>query len=194
MLLSCDLAFGNIGYTVWEEKKPVFCGVVSSEKCKNKKLRVSDFHADQCAEMASELNCIVMHWGIRGIIGELPSGSQSARAAKANGMALALISSVASLLHVPVEWCTPDAVKKAACGKKNASKTEIMDRVIEIYGGDKTVRLINVSRGKRAGSISERVDYYFCGKNWSKSKFEHIADSVGAYMALKNGNIVRMFG
>lgn len=194
MLLSCDLAFGNIGYTVWREGLPVYCGLISSEKCKDKKLRVSDFQADQCADMACKLEDIIRYWGIAGIIGEMPSGSQNARAAKANGMVLALISTIAAFLKIPVEWCTPDAVKKATCGKKNASKTEIMDRIIEAYGGDKAVKVVNVSKGKRAGKASEYVDYTFLGGKWPKGKFEHIADSVGAYMALKNGNLVRMFG
>ena len=194
MLLSCDLSFGNIGYTIWKEKKIVNCGLISSEKCKDKKLRVSDFQADQCAVMACDLEAIIKFHDIGAIIGEMPSGSQSARAAKANGMVLALISTVAALLHLPAEWCTPDAVKKTVCGKKNASKTEIMDRVNDLFGDDKTVSLIKIQKGKRSGAISERVNYHFLGRQWPKTKFEHIADSVGAYMALSNGNLVRIFG
>ena len=194
MLLSCDLAFGNIGYTVWKEGLPVHCGLISSEKCKDKKLRVSDFQADQCAEMACKLADIIYFRNVDGVIGEMPSGSQSARAAKANGMILAIISTVAAFTRRPVEWCTPDAVKKATCGKKNASKAEIMDRVIELYGGGKDSKTVNVNKGKRAGKSSEYINYTFLGETWPKGKFEHIADSIGAYMALKNGNLVRMFG
>lgn len=69
-----------------------------------------------------------------------------------------------------------------------------MDRVIEIYGGRKTVKTIPVIRGKRAGKESERVDYHFLGDVWPKGSFEHVADSCGAYLALQDNNLVRMFG
>ena len=193
-LLALDMAYGNIGYTVWRKGKPVDCGVIMSEKCKDRKLRVSDWQADQCAEMAMKLKGLIEDHDIRGIVGEIPGGSQSAKAAKCNGMVTALVASVAYIIGVPVEYCTPDAVKKATAGKKNASKTEIMDWVVGRFGGRKAVTEVKVTKGKRAGKVSERVDYMFLEAKFPKTKFEHVADSVGAYMASRSGNLVRMFG
>ena len=131
---------------------------------------------------------------VKAIIGESPMGSQSAAAAKSAGLAIGLIATTACLLDLPIEFCTPDSVKKAVTGRKDASKEDIMNRIIELYGGIKTVKAISVTRGKRAGKESERVDYHFLGGVWPKGVFEHIADSCGAWMALQDNNLVRMFG
>lgn len=194
MLISLDIAFKNIGWTVWDKKKPVAAGVIQTEKTTKKSTRVCDDNAYRCSLAATELKSIIREWNIDGIIGESPTGSQSAAASKSAGLAIGLIATTACLLNLPIEFCTPDSVKKAVCGKKNASKDEIMDKIIDLYGGKKTIKTIEVTKGKRAGKTSECVTYKFLGSVWPGGTFEHIADSCGAYMALQNDNLVRMFG
>ncbi|MFH0996412.1 MAG: crossover junction endodeoxyribonuclease RuvC [Pseudomonadota bacterium] len=194
MLIALDIAFKNIGWTLWENKHPIMAGVIQTEKTQNKQTRVCDDNAYRCSVAARTLHEIIRRHSVKAIIGESPMGSQSAAAAKSAGLAIGLVATTACLLDLPIEFCTPDAVKKAVTGRKDASKDDIMDRVIELYGGSKTVKTIPVIRGKRAGKESERVDYHFLGGVWPKRTFEHIADSYGAYLALQDNNLVRMFG
>lgn len=194
MLIALDVAFSNIGWTAYEDKRPVACGVIKTEKTKKKSVRVSDDNAHRCALASRQLKEIIERYGARGIIGELPGGSQSAKAAAQLGMATAIVSTVASLLELPAEWCTPDEVKQATVGKKNAGKAEIMDHVIGLYGGEKDEKRIQIKKGKRAGKESVLVNYTFLGETFPGGTFEHIADSCGAYLALQDGNMVRMFG
>jgi len=194
MLISLDISFKNIGWSLWHEKQPVSAGVIQTEKTKNKQSYVCDDNAYRCSVAARTLAEIIRIHSVKAIIGESPTGSQSAAAAKSAGLAIGLIATTACLLDIPINFCTPDAVKKAVCGRKDASKSAIMDKIIEIYGGTKAVKTISIGKGKRAGTESERVDYQFLGKIWPGGTFEHIADSCGAYMAMMDNNLVRMFG
>jgi len=194
MLISLDIAFNNIGWTLWENKRPVMAGVIRTEKTENKQTRVCDDNSYRCSVAARSLQKIIHGECVRAIIGESPAGSKSAAAAKSAGLAIALVATTACHLDLPIEFCTPDMVKKAVCGRKDASKDAIMDRIIELYGGEKAVKTIAITKGKRAGKESERVDYQFLGGVWPGGTFEHIADSCGAYLALQDGNLVRMFG
>ena len=194
MLISLDIAFKNIGWTLWENKLPVMAGVIQTEKTKNKQALVCDDNAYRCSVAARMLQEIIQKHSVKAIIGESPMGSQSAAAAKSSGLAIGIVATTACLLDLPIEFCTPDSVKKAVTGRKDASKDDIMDRIIEIYGGSKTINTVHVMKGKRAGKESEYVDYSFLGGTWPKGTFEHIADSCGAYLALQDNNLVRMFG
>lgn len=194
MLISLDIAFQNIGWTLWECKKPVMAGVIHTEKTENKRTRVFDDNAYRCSVAARTLKQIIEGECVRAIIGESPAGSQSAAASKSAGLAIGLVATTACLLDLPLELCTPDSVKKAVCGRKDASKDAIMDRIIELYGGSKTAKVVSVTKGKRAGKNNEYVDYSFLGGVWPKGTFEHIADSCGAYLSLQDNNLVRMFG
>jgi len=93
---------------------------------------------------------------IAAIIGESPMGSQSAAASKSAGLAIGLVATSACLLDLPIEFCTPDSVKKAVTGRKDASKDDIMDRAIELYGGSKTVKAVPITKGRRAGKAKRQ--------------------------------------
>jgi len=199
MLLALDVAFSNIGWTVWHNKAPFSCGLISTEKATKKTTLVSDDDSRRCCEIMRQITIVVQAHECQGIIGELPSGSQNARAANMGGMALCAVNAAAHFLDLPAEWCGENDVKMAVCGKKNATKDEIMDAVIAIFGGKKTagpVRTTRITKGKRAGKTvkSQRVDYTFLGQTWAKGNFEHIADSCGVWLALRNRNLVKMFG
>ena len=194
MLISLDIAFKNIGWTLWENKRPILAGVIQTEKTDKKGTRVADDNAYRCSVASRAIREIIAENNVRGIVGEMPAGSQSAAAAKSAGLAIGVVATTASCLDIPTEWCTPDEVKKAVCGRKDAGKDAIMDRIIALYGGAKSVKAIGISKGKRAGKQTERVTYEFLGEKWPGGSFEHIADSCGAYLALQDNNLVRLFG
>lgn len=192
-LLALDVGFSNTGYTVWNNGAPVAAGLLTTAKSDKKTTRVADDYSWRSAHLAGQLKDVCRLHNIAGIVGELPSGgTKSARAAVQMGMANAAVSASAELLKIPVEWCTPAAVKKAMTGKKNASKQEMMDTAIWRYGGVVDVKQVKAPKTKTG--FQDRTTYTFLGKKWPGGKFEHIADSIGAYRALAGGNLVRMYG
>ena len=193
-ILSLDVSFSNFGWSIFRDGVPFSSGVITTDALKNKKIRVACQDYDRSQQALEELVTIAKNFKAQGFVGELPTGSQSAGAAKCNGMAIGVVAAAAHVLNLPAEWATPDMVKVAVCRNKKASKEEIMDAIIERFGGKKTVKVIPVSKGKRAGKVSRRIDYLFCGRVIPAGEFEHIADSCGAYLALSNFNLVRMFG
>ena len=168
MILSADVGFKNLGYTLWHKGKLMKCGCIITDKAKGKTTRVSDDNAFRSAQLALSLKDVIKAHKVQGIVGELPSGGAlSAKAMCKMAMATAVISAVASVMEIPVEWTSPNDVKLAVCGMRSATKDEMMDKVRAMY------------------------DFAFPS---TKTDFEHIADSVGAYLALRNGNLVKLFG
>lgn len=190
MLLSVDPGFSNFGYAIFDQTgSPVKVGVLTTEKSKRKMVRVSDDNATRMADLSVSLATLILNNKIKGILGELPhSGSQNARAMKDMTAATAIAVSVFALLRVPVEWTTPTEVKKALSGKKTASKTDMMVAASERMGWEVKTKKVNLKSGKT------RIDnvYFPLGKKTGANKFEHIADAIGAFCALQNGNIARM--
>ncbi len=104
-------------------------------------------------------------------------------------MATAIVASVANILELPTEWCTPTEVKVAVTGLKSATKREMMDTVASYYKWKKHTKSVVVK-----DRIHKRLTYYLHGAKFPGGMFEHIADSIGAYWALQDGNLVKMFG
>ena len=170
-------------------------GVIETKKTTKKMVLVSDDNATSCVLISEKLKQIITGHGVRGVVGELPhGGSQNASASHQLGLAIGTVCSTCHLLDIPVEWCTAYDVKKAITGKIYASKTEIIDAICKSYGIVCTKKEILITKGKRKGKISILKTYHILGAKYPESKFEHIADSIGAYMALETGNLVKMFG
>ncbi len=169
MLLSMDVGFKSLGWVLFEQGSPKACGVIRTEKSAKKTVRTADDNAERAAKIARELRELIERHGVKACVGELPSGgAQSARAISQMSMAVAVVAAVTELSALPTEWCTPGDVKKAMIGRKDASKDEIMEEA-----------------KRRYPSLSVGLP---------KASFEHIADAVGAYEALKNNNLVRIYG
>lgn len=169
MLLSLDVGFRNTGWVVFDNKKPVACGCIQTEKSKHKLARNADDNARRSAEIARHLKNIILEYNVKGIVGELPSGgAQSAKAMAQMALATGVVSAVASVLELPVSWTTPNSVKLATTGKRSAEKVEVME------------------------AVKKRYEYFEFPKQ--VGVFEHIADACGAYLALEADNLVLLFG
>lgn len=92
---------------------------------------------------------------------EMPVGSQSARAMMSYGACMALIAA----LDIPVIQLTPNEVKIAAVGDKNASKREMIDWASELFPNLNWLRMGKSGAGRL---IDDN---------------EHLADAVGAINA-----------
>jgi len=167
-LLSLDVGFRATGWTVFESGKIRACGVILTDPATKKTTRNSDDNAFRAARIALELKGICETYAVQGVVGEMPSGgAQSARAMAHMALATGCVAATFSILGLPVEWTTPNEVKIAVCGVRAASKDDIMT------------------------AIKKRFDFDFPK---SKVVFEHIADSCGAYLAMRNGNLVKLYG
>lgn len=99
---------------------------------KHKVLSADDNH--RCStELAREVEYAIKTYKPVLICAEAQQGSKNSHAAQLQGMAWGVVSAVAALLEVPVLQATPGAVKKAVCGRKDASKEDIEHAVIKRF-------------------------------------------------------------
>jgi len=178
MLLSLDVGFANMGWAVFDSREVFACGVLKTEKAQRKGTRVADDHAYRSIVLATGLNKLIEDYHVMGIIGELPSGgAQNARAMGFMMSSISVAATVGALWNIPMEWTTPNEVKKALSGVKNASKEMMMDKA-----------------GEKFGFIKDGKSFWFGGEKFPKGMFEHIADACGVYLALQNDNLVKLYG
>lgn len=167
-ILTLDVGLANCGYAVLRNDEVVACGVIRTKRSLKKTVRVADDSASRAASMARELRDIITNYKVKAIVGELPSGgAKSARAMGQMSAATAIVASVASILDIPTEYCTPTDCKLAACGSRSASKEDVMLAIRERFNN---------------GNFPK-----------AKAQFEHIADALAAYLALRHdGSLIKL--
>jgi len=193
MILALDPSYTGYGCSVIDPiGKIINIGTMHTEKSKKKLLRVADDDVQRVTVLATGLSKVIHRYNIKGVLAELPpSSSQNANAAKGLAMCIALTVALLTELKIPVEWATPNEVKQAMTGKKNASKEEMMAAACRRYNweiSNKPIYSKNTRKLQRTDII-----YHPLGRSMGKNDFEHIADSLGAYEALKNSNVAKMF-
>lgn len=194
MLISLDIGFSHTGWSIFDKGGLVDIGLIETEKTEKKMIRTSDDNVRRCIDIADSLDTLKQKYKIQGMLGELPAGTQNARAANHFGLIIGTVGVTAHFLNLPAEWCSQQEVKKAVAGDRFATKDEIMKIICEITGTKKIEQIVLIKKGKRKGKTTIRKTYHLLNKKFPESKFEHIADSIGVYMALKTGNLVKMFG
>lgn len=186
VLMALDLGFANTGYVLVSERGIEGYGVISTSKTTHKQGRIADDNVNRCAVIATEIRRIVEDYGVRGIVGELPSGgAQSSTAARAMALVAGCVGACVALLDLPCEWCTPTETKVALCGTKTASKKDMMEKAVTVVGGEMAVRANGTCYWMPLSSGVEGPTLY-------GSSFEHVADALGAFMALENGLLVKL--
>lgn len=193
MLLACDPGYGNYGCSVIDQYGTVIdVGTIQTAKAKKKLLRTADDDVQRITYITEQLSKVIRHYDVKGVLSELPpSGGQSSVAVKGLAMAVALSTALFSAHNLPVEWATPEEVKKALTGKKNASKEDMMLAVCKKYGWPITEKPVYSKKTKKLQRVNKI--YHPLGKSIGKNQFEHIADSLGAFAALRHTNTARMF-
>ena len=193
MLLACDPGYSNYGCAVIDQYGQVIdAGTIQTTKASKKLLRTADDDVQRISYITQELSKIIHHYGIKGILSELPpSGGQNASAVKGLAMAVALSTALFTELSIPVEWATPEEVKRALTGAKNASKEDMMKSACCLHDWKITEKKVYAKTTKRL----LRTDniYHLLGKSMGKNQFEHIADAIGAFEALKHSNTARIY-
>ncbi len=190
MILAIDPTFSSFGYALLDGcLNVVDVGVFVTKKDQNKKTRVSNddsFRAQQLSRMIGEY---ILKNKVKGIMGERPSGSQTAMAMKSFCTANTIIDCISALMNIPVEWCTPLETKIGFCMKRTAGKKDIMDAACLYYNWKILKKDVKTGSGIRVDSV-----YYPLGIKMGAGTFEHIADALSAFQFLKAGSqIVKLF-
>lgn len=166
-VLGIDAGFAATGLVVVEGRRVLEWDVIRTERTPAKRgVRVADDDAERCATLAQRLDQAIRSWAPAGAVVELPTGgAQGARANRAMGMATGIIVSVLELRAIPAEWVTPQMVKKAAAGRRDAAKEH----------------------------VKEAVRRRFEWASWPAYAWqeEHVADAAAAILAAEGGTLLR---
>jgi Holliday junction resolvasome RuvABC endonuclease subunit len=100
---------------------------ISTQKNQNKKVRASSDLIERCVDLYKGSKQFIERYNPQIIFAETPSGSQSASGMKNYGVSCFLL---ASLSQRCIE-VTPQEVKMASVGKKNASKKDMIEWAYE---------------------------------------------------------------
>jgi len=210
MILALDVGFRSTGCAVFDKGRIIHVVTLHTEKAHKKNVRVADDTVERAALMAQQISTTYDMYNCQGVVAELPTGgSQNARAAAQMFGAICIIGAIIGLKEIPCEFCTPRDVKMAITGSAKASKEYVMRKVVRMYNWkiDANRREQNFTRQAKVVKgkvVRKRVEKRITVDTWrvftlngiilNKKTFEHIADAIGAYHALKNNNLVKMFG
>ena len=167
MILALDISLSEFGLAVFNPEGRLVHGECIITKPVKKKLntRVIDSDHLRIKEISLRLRELHEQYGFKGIVAEVPpGGTRGARSATALGLAKGAVWTFAALINLPFEGYLPYEAKKAATGKMNASKEEVV---------------VAVKRRWR--------DFDFPS---AKRHLEAICDACSAYIAAERNNLV----
>ncbi len=167
MILALDISLSEFGISVFDPYGRLIYGECIITKPVKKKLntRVIDSDHLRVKEISLRLKALHEQYGFKGIVAEVPpGGTRVARSATAMGLAKGAVWTFAALTNLPFEGYLPHEAKKAATGKMNASKEEVVAAV------------------KRRWR-----DFDFPS---AKKHLEAVCDACSAYIAAERNNLV----
>lgn len=166
-IMALDIAFAATGVVVLGGGYLLHVETIKTKKDGRRGIRTADDSVCRCQVLARALCDLIIRYEVGAVAGELPGmGSLSALASRAMGLAVGTVAGVVEVMEIPAVWCTPGEGKLAMTGIRNASKDLMM-----------------------AGA---RMKYAGARFPVSKAAFEHIADALGAYEALRHTPVIRL--
>lgn len=177
-ILGIDPSLTATGYAVIAvdtTTKQIVCvrevGLIETAPTKVKSVRKSSDDLSRARTIIEGLRSVIATHSIKVGTSEIPSGGQSANAAKAFGIVIGMLAS----LEIPLIEVTPTEVKLATCGNKIADKEDIVRWALTLPAGPSGLPW-PMSRAKNEWEIE------YGGLNISK-KAEHPADACGTVAA-----------
>ena len=180
-VLGIDPGFASIGCAVFqlttETEVPVLLEVVRTSKSSAKRnVRASDDNLDRAREIAAEFQRIIAAYDIRLICAETMSFPRNASAAAKMAICWGVIAALAHQHGIPVVQASPQEVKKALCGKKDASKEEVQEAV----------------RSRYSALRSEDNDTPAALRGIPRSLWEHPFDAAAAVVACRDSDVFQL--
>lgn len=166
IVLGCDPGLANFGIAVVElEPLRVITLEVLRTKKSTAKALVADDNVRRSREIAASLLELCKHRPVA-ICAEAMSHPRNASAAGKLSMSWGVLSAISALLDIPIVQASPQRIKKATCGRADASKAEVQRALVDRFGA-----LVWPTPG---GVI------------------EHAADALGAVIACLDSDVMRM--
>lgn len=145
-------------------------GVIRTEKSDAKrKVLASDDNLRRARDLAVALHGLCSTRKVVAICAESMSYPRNASTVAMIGIAWGVIAKLSADLDVPVVQESPQGVKKALCGKRDASKEEVEDAVLGLY--------------PESGGLLGKLP---------RSIHNHAFDSLAAIVACKDSEVLRM--
>lgn len=150
-----------------EYESMVDYGCITTTPDKRCKLK-SEGNVKRAQFVSNKLIEIIDKYSVKVICTELPSGSQNASAATQLSLVVGSIIGITQSLKIPISLITPRGLKKIVTGSSTASKKEVINTV--------------KPRFKMLDLLEEN--------DMTNKKWEAVGDATGAYISLKNDDIV----
>jgi Holliday junction resolvasome RuvABC endonuclease subunit len=182
-ILGIDMAFRNVGLVVAELDeghalgfKPVHveCMRTKSEGKKRRFTYKAEEDMFACQQIGRKIESLIWEHEVAAVAAEIPTGSQSARAAKLLGLSTGIISTIAIYeKEVMFDWVFPNDWHKHLFNKTAVTKQEAIDWV----DGNWSDFAWPTKNSK--GDINEGLQ-------------EHLADAMGVLAYFQTGNTAKM--
>lgn len=174
VVLSIDQSLANTGYTLWVDGSVKSYGVIQT-KNEKKKRRLGDMDdkSRRVRKIVDALDDIIVREQVDKIVCEEYAGfSQSKGAADALATSRTIVVCLSKFRGIPLTYIPACDAKEALTGDRKASKDKMND-----CAGQKHYWFEREYSSKAAKS------------GWN-GKAEHVADSIGIYMAAKIQNLI----
>lgn len=184
-VLGLDLAFTHVGLVVGVMRTPAPYGIepvevkvietVPDAKGKKRFTYKSEEDISRCRVISTHIiRTLAENPGIQAVAAEIPTGSQSARAAKTLGMATGIIATLADCYPtLPFVWVFPNDWHRFLFNKLNPTKKEVINWV--------DLNWKDFDWPKKATGVGIK-----------KGDQEHAADAMGTLAFFMEGNLARM--
>ncbi|CAO3460015.1 hypothetical protein [Azospirillum argentinense] len=176
-VVGLDAALSNVGIVearlVLPERRILVDNLtlIQTEKTASKQVRSSSDDLRRAMEIARALQAPLKRCAF--FFSEVPSGAQSARAAKLLGMAVGIIATAGVFAGRQLIEVSPTETKLASVGRKDATKPEMIDWAVARYPNANWLRVAkDKTVGKRAFKKGDLL-----------ADNEHLADGVAVIHA-----------
>lgn len=172
IIMALDPALRNTGVTVFNtilNDLLMYDDLIVTAKSKDKKIKVATDLDNNAEYIARELNKVIETYTPDLIVIETSaSAGKDARAARSLGIIKGIVWGVAVSNGIPVQTYSEREIKLAMTNNPKASKRDLMDVAVEAYPQ------LHCKKWLHQGRL--------------KNDFEHVADSVCAYLTYIKNN------
>jgi Holliday junction resolvasome RuvABC endonuclease subunit len=182
LVLNMDPGITWLGYSICDvskkSEKLVKMGLIRTQKSdKKQNVRVADDNFRRVRYISRQLLYLVEEYDIKLICFENFSPPRSASVASKLALVYGAIAMLTEVHSLPVAAATPQAIKKAVCGKASAPKEAIAVKLKSRY---------NTRSNKQVIQVFE-TEYKRNSSNWN-----HAWDSLGALVACADNDALRV--
>lgn len=181
-ILNLDPGFEWLGYSVCavsrKNEQLLKMGLIRTKKSSKKEnVRVADDTFRRARYISRQLLNLVKEYDIKLICFENFSPPRNASVAGKLAHIYGAIAMLTEFYNLPVAAATPQAIKKAVCGKMGASKIEVTLVIKRRYRTRSNYKVIRLFE----------EEYQDISKNWN-----HAWDSLGAMVACADNDALRV--